>query len=501
MRSFVRSRLPLVLLAAAAGLALALSGCRKITFTTDGQDTVSFDPDTLLFDTVFTTVGSVTRDFLVINPHKQPIRISSIMLAGGETSLFRINVDGIPGVMHEDVEIGPEDSIYVFVEVTVDPVSGATPMVIEDSVIFLTNGNRQRVVLVAWGQNAHFYNGQRLCDQTWTDDLPHVVYNYAQVDSGCTLTVTEGCRVHFHGNSGLLVDGRLEVLGTADSVVTFESDRLEPFFDDKPGQWDGIFFLRGSGSAGLDRSLIRHAVIKNVHDGILAGFSKSSSLGDFNAGNMPRLDLESVVIHDCTGNGILALLSDIRAENLLVYNTGASDAALLLGGLYEFEHATLANYGSVYVSHQDPILVLSNFFNFGPDEGGVDQIVAADLAQAEFTNCIVEGSILNSPGEPDEPLELVLADIGDGTTALEVNFTNCILRTETDPGSFENTGCQFNADPLFADRSMRDYRLGEGSPAIDAGVPTFVTPDLDGNPRPFMGTDPDLGAYESGYGE
>ena len=55
----------------------------------------------------------------------------------------------------------------------------------------------------------------------------------------------------------------------------------------------------------------------------------------------------------------------------------------------------------------------------------------------------------------------------------------------------------FGGDPVLADRARSDYRLGAGSPCINAGVDTFpVGPeDLDGRPR-VVGAAVDLGAYE-----
>lgn len=51
-------------------------------------------------------------------------------------------------------------------------------------------------------------------------------------------------------------------------------------------------------------------------------------------------------------------------------------------------------------------------------------------------------------------------------------------------------------DPLFADASAYDYRLGAGSPAIDSALTqTLVTDDFMGTLRP-QGSDPDRGALE-----
>ena len=77
---------------------------------------------------------------------------------GGEPSISRMNVDGLPGTEFTDLEIAPNDSLYVFVEVTIDPNEDQLPYVIEDSIRMVTNNNEQFVQLVAWGQNAHFYD-------------------------------------------------------------------------------------------------------------------------------------------------------------------------------------------------------------------------------------------------------------------------------------------------------------------------------------------------------
>ena len=467
-------------------LVLTTGGCRREVITNDPNAVLQFSTDTLQFDTVFTTVGSATREFLIFNPNDQAVLISSIELAGGASSMFRINVDGIPGDFQEDIEIRGNDSLYVFVEVTIYPNADQMPYVIEDSIVFLTNGNRQSVLLVAWGQNANFFSGQRICDEIWEDNLPYVIYNYIQVDSGCTLTIREGCRVHFHANSGILVDGTLKVEGQKDSVVTFLQDRLEPFFRDLPGQWDGIFFLRGSTG-----NVMQNVVIKNGREGLLCGFSKSPNLSDFNAGNMPEVQLENVIIQDCQGNGIISLLSDIQAENTLIYNCGASNAALLLGGRYDFRHCTLANFGSIAISHQTPILILSNFYNFGQDNTGADIIMESDLDQADFRNVIVEGNILREQ-------EIVLANL-ESSASFNHLFSYSLLRSRISTDTINTVNCIFNQSPLFIDRSERNYRLDEGSPAIDAALDIGLTPDLDGNPRPFVGTLPDIGAFESGY--
>ena len=53
-------------------------------FITESSAKLEFSTDTLRFDTVFTTLGSATRDIKIYNPHKQPILIDKIYFGNGE---------------------------------------------------------------------------------------------------------------------------------------------------------------------------------------------------------------------------------------------------------------------------------------------------------------------------------------------------------------------------------------------------------------------------------
>ncbi len=220
--------------------------CRKDQLLTDNSAKLEISEDSILYDTVFTSIGSTTRAFKIYNRHEQPIKISKAWIESGAGSKFRMNIDGIPGYIINDIEIPAEDSIWAFVEVTVDPNSQNTPLVITDRILFETNGNQQQVVLEAWGQDAHYYNGQVLCNQVWNNDKPYLIYNSIFVDSLCSLTINAGCRVHFHKGSALLVQGTLLVNGTRSNPAIFQGDRLEPFYAEVADQWYGIWMLNGS---------------------------------------------------------------------------------------------------------------------------------------------------------------------------------------------------------------------------------------------------------------
>ena len=61
------------------------------------KENLTFSVDTIVFDTVFTTVGSTTKQFKIYNPSSKSIQIDEIELMGGDQSPFRLNVDGEKG--------------------------------------------------------------------------------------------------------------------------------------------------------------------------------------------------------------------------------------------------------------------------------------------------------------------------------------------------------------------------------------------------------------------
>jgi len=113
--------------------------CQDEKYLTSPNVKLRFSNDTVRFDTVFTTVGSTTQHLKIYNPYNQKVMISSVELAKDKTSNFRLNINNL--------EIAPHDSMYIFVEVTVDPSGQNLPLIVKDSIEFVTNSNRQKTSL------------------------------------------------------------------------------------------------------------------------------------------------------------------------------------------------------------------------------------------------------------------------------------------------------------------------------------------------------------------
>jgi hypothetical protein len=451
-------------------IGIGFTQCRKDVLITESSAMLAFSKDTVLFDTVFTSVGSTTDIFKIYNTHNQAINISNIELAGGFASNFRINVDGVSGVSHANVEIPAGDSLFVFVEVTVDPNGGNSPLIITDSLVFETNGNVQDVQLIAWGQDAYFHVSELIETNTvWSADKPHVIYNYTWVDSSQTLAIDAGAQIHCHAGATLFIyKSSLQVNGVVGNPVVFQGDRLEGFYASAPGQWRGLWFRRAK------ESYINHAVIKNAVIGI-----QMDTLND-DAGNA-GLTITNCKIENHSAAGIFAQTGKIRGENLAITNCGQFAAALTIGGEYNFGHCTF----SVHYEHgnrQDPVFLLNNYY----ESGGTQYVYP--LENTRFDNCIFEGS-------NDE--EFVI-DMLTGSTQ-DYFFNHCLIKTESDVSNATNYASIFkNEEPGFVTPSGRDVHLDTDAYCIDRGDNTYLTITVDGLDLDGASRDasPDLGCYE-----
>jgi hypothetical protein len=460
-------RLSLILIS----FSLLIFSCRKDSFITSPDASVTITADTVRFDTVFVTAGSVTQTFKIINENDQRLRINSVKLMGGTGSAFKINVDGSVGPEVTDLEIAANDSIYVFAQVNVDPNAANLPFVLRDSIQVAYNGRTRLVQLEAWGQNAHFLrNKQVLSNEIWNNDLPYVILGYLYIDTSQTLTINKGSRIYMHADAPIIVDGTLIVNGEKDTVdrVIFQGDRLDVPYRDFPAAWPGIYFLGSSINSQLN-----YAIIKNGYQSI--------GVADPSTNANPKLVLNECIIDNAYDAGIIAVNSSIRAKNCLISNCG-KNVYLVQGGDYQFTHCTVASIGNSYIQHKEPVLTVSNTANN-----------ITNRLDAIFRNCIFYGE--------NGLVEDEVVVVKNGTAIFNVNFDHNLWKVQAVPQNIISTQ-NINQPPLFdsinSSRHYYDFHLQAASPAVNKGNPAAgVLIDLDGKSRPLpVGTNPDLGCFE-----
>jgi hypothetical protein len=449
---------------------LFLFSCRKDSFITSPDARLTITEDTLKYDTVFTLAGSVTQSFKIINVNKQKLRLNSVRLAGGNGSVFKMNVDGIATTEATNIEIAANDSVYVFVQVNVNPGTGALPFIFRDSILVNYNGNNRKVQLEAWGQNAHFLrNKDILADETWTNDLPYVILGYLHINPDTKLTIEKGCRIFVHADAPIVVDGSLQINGLKDTAerVHFRGDRLDDPYKDYPASWPGIYFRTASKD-----NILNYAVIKNAFQSIAVENLPSNS--------NPKLILNQCVIDNSYDAGIIAINSSITATNCLISNCG-KNIILGKGGNYRFTHCTVASISNNYINHKNPVLSVTNY-------DGSNTTAALD---AVFRNCIFWGE--NGLVENE-----VLVD-KKGATPFSVNFDYNLWKVKSTPANITSNQIINDQSPRFdsinTGQQYYDFRLRSNSPAIDKGTNAGISLDLDNRPRP-SGLAPDLGCFE-----
>ncbi len=448
--------------------ALVLISCEKEEMFNDQSARLVFSSDTILFDTVFSTIGSSTRHFKVYNPYDKNLEISSIILSGGENSSYRINVDGISGHEFVNVLLRKRDSIYIFVETTIDPLKSNSPIIVEDSIVFVTNGNTQDVKLLSWGQDVQVIRGETFETATLTAEKPYLVYDYLLVDTGHVLTLSPGVKMHFASDSRLLVAGTIIVAGNPDNPVVFEGARTEREYRNIPGQWEGIWLMPVSTG-----NRFVNARIRNAFNGIVVDPGASES--------DPKLHLAGSRIENMTYAGIFARDAVIYSFNTVINNCGHYALALTRGGDYTFYHTTITNYWRL-----SPRLLPSvHIENYYYDSSG-NRLLSP--VTAVFGNSIIHGSQSNELGFHI-----------DQQGGFDVTFDHSLLKTGNNtqiPVKFKN--CIFGLPPEFVDPGKYNFELTGDSPALNTGNPDIsrLHPlDYNGRARPF-GDGPDMGAFE-----
>ena len=469
-------------------LSMMLTACNdNDTFTTSPGYLLQMPQDTLSLDTVFSTVPSPHKTFVIHNNSGEGIRIATTKLQKGTQSGFRVNVNGTflsnsTAHLIKDMEVRNGDSIRIFVEMTAPLQGDNVPRLVEDNLVFtLQSGVQQKVALKAYSWDAVLMK-----DVTYTEDAtlsnpdgkPVVVMGNITVAEGATLTIEPGTTLYFHNKAGIDVFGTLKAKGEKDKEITFRCDRLDRMvsnltYDNNPGQWGGIRFRSGSFGNEID-----FADIHAAHNAILCDISTDVT--------RQSLFLNHSTIHNVKGNALAATGCRLNIENTQI--TNAVDSCLyLLGGDVTITHCTIAQYFAIEQRGK-------NCFVFANAQDGI----------AYPLKLLVRNSIIK--GYDDDNL---LWSYGGRNDDMDVTFENCLLRavlpTDRDSNFFKD--CIFedvaneatlpnNFFELFDTQYFfYNFKPKAGTQAIGTANPSYALPDDRlGNPR--TPDKPTMGCFE-----
>jgi len=484
---------------------------------------IQFSTNSIHLDTLFTKVRSNTRRFTIKNTSNDNVVIPRIALERGSSSFYTLNINGFPGPdapptaesgkIFENIEVLAKDSIFGFVETTLDFNVVKNDLnengEYTDKIILASNNINQQIELFTKINDADFIfndtdsperpiveiiteqrdeqgefiilEGYNLTETELnvTDNKALVIYGYAIIADGKTLLITAGSRLHFHENSGLIVQsgGRLEINGALsntdnveENLVIIEGDRIDKDFNILPGQWDFIWIQKGA-TASIENCVIKNAITPILIEGNGDEIS-------------PSLILNNVQIYNAQTAGIQATATNINAFNLVIDKSGNNSLNIEEGGTYQITHATIANYFDSGFSGN--AISLNNSTRTDSD------VTDTDL-NINFLNCIIDG-----PGTSE------ITVTNSSEALFNLSFKNCLLKTSrnnsNDPVLDINNSdvfinCTFNEDPNFKNTNLNQLQIGKNSAANGNAKIEANSNDIIGTVR--NATSPDIGAYES----
>lgn len=451
---------------------LLLSACSKDIYF-KGSTSLKYSTDTLMFDTVFTRSSgntypiSVTKIVSIKNNENAWVK-ANFRIGGGNSSPFRINIDGISGKLIQNLEIGPKDSVFIFVQCALLANNVINPALVLDSLMATVGTSTSKMILSAYGWDAHYYHDSVIPDQTkWTDTKkPYVIVGNAIVPYNSTFSIQEGVKVFASARTIIFVGGTFNINGSAANRVSITGDIPSYSSQTLPNQWGGIWYLpKGSGK-------ITYANITNATVGIRID---SQSLG-----NNPALDLSQTKIQYCGQSCLIGVTSKIKAINCLFADAGSYSFLAFLGGDYDFNHCTFGRYYS-YSNSQLGHFAITNTYR---DDYG--KLIKHAPFNLNLTNSIIYGY-------KEDEIEVDKVS----NSPFTVNSITNILKTKDTEKLFGGSSNIFNQVPKFHDieNDHGNYSLDTLSPAIGKGTPSspLNLVDILGKSRKSI---PDIGAYE-----
>ena len=417
---------------------------------------LQFSEDTVMFDTLFSTVGSITKRLTVTNPLSNAIEIDFINLENGNQSNYELTVQGITSFSNSDILLRGGDSLLILVTVNIDPSNQNLPFFVEDKINFIQKGQTQNVLLSAWGQDGFFITDSVLpCSERWSGTRPYIVTRDLKIDSTCTLTIDPGVRVHFNRDVTFKIYGTLNAKGTFNNPIRFEGSRLEEDFKDISSQWKGVVFE--SNMVDLDWCIFKHAERALIIEKNLTA----------------KIQHTKFLHHQYAG--IIQELGNLEVSNSLFANIGGHAISSHANENVKLYHNTVGNFNETTFRSDSSVFISEMSFDKKENKS----------IKVDIRNNILWGS-------RSEELRF---DTGSAaSTSLNLQYN--LLKTRNNGVKADTTNIIRIRGALFTDFEDEDYNLDSLSEAVDRGVfllDASTQRDLNGENRDSQ---PDIGAYE-----
>lgn len=371
-------------------LSLGLASCRSDIVSDNPTLRLAFSHDSLLFDTVFTSIGSSTKQMMIYNPNRNAILIDRVEMRGG-TSFF-INLDGENQIENmRDITLRGGDSLFLFVRTKIDPLSANSPVLVEDTVVFYLNQTKQEIYLQAYGQNVEILRGSNGILQydklSLTNEKPYLIYDTLVVTGN--LSIQQGSTLYMHSGAMIYAYGNVSAKGTLENPITIRGDRTDRLFDSVPyrvasGQWGGIFLI--------DAESMLPPRYEFDYVDVISGSVGLYALSE-NSVRRPKMSLTNSRLHNHAEYGLVLQNIDATVANTEISNC-ASYCVYLAGGNHYFVHNTIAAF------YGFPHTTINIHNNMLPED--VAAVYINNLSKnsaptiSSFYNCIITGARKNN---------------------------------------------------------------------------------------------------------
>lgn len=504
------------------GLVCCVAACNDDILTGIGEQPsyVLNDSDSYYLGELLAGRTTATQRFMLYNHNDGEIALQSIRLRGGDSSVFRINVDGMAGTDFTNsdfLHIAKGDSLCILLEASFSGRQVQREVLREDYIDIECNGRLQSIRLTVITRDIEELENDTLYrDTLWAEGgIDKLLYGSLVIAPDVTLTIGPGVTLYLHDHASIVVYGTLRLEGTLEQPVSFIGDRTDKIFDnlyyrDMSAQWGGISIMPGSHD-----NLFQYAVIKGMTSGIcLSQESASTRFLEENVGSeffpedpkrfaygpdfLSDVDQQLIIRNSLIMNSDSSLISASNSNMIIENSCLMNSAGALLelaGGAYDITHCTLANY-NYWAAFSRCDVVLRNY-----DEDEEGSRFPRPLYRCNFTNSIIYGQNSRDPNVDANGYTQFVDESGQRVDSIFFyRFDHCLLHST---GGFDDEDCikiLWTEDPMYTLVDMPNYtvdpHLQPESPCLGCGEPRTIHRlplDRDGKPR---SSTPALGCYE-----